>query len=362
MNEKNDFNYNSDFEDDELKTAQDIITSLKSDKQKPIIKKILNNGMTITQMDNQSFNDMEPTVFLCERLNLQNNTLNTIIASGNSGKTWLIDYLSVCVSSGLPFLGKYPITKGKVLLIDQEQSERQTKIRLIRIANSLGASVSNIYRTEIPKIEHFEKKYDFKKWLTDSIKQLGINYVFIDSLRRVTIKDENTGDISIPLEILKDITKELNVAIIVIHHQGKGLSTVRQNGRGHSTIYDVPDLQIDLTSEVGSGVFNLSCGKVRDGLPFEDINYGFKDEGNYNLNIKKHEKITFYETEPETKLTLSEQIIELLKDGKLSKTDIKQKIKSKHTAIIDELDRLAEIGKIVFEKDGKTTFCKLVES
>ena len=90
----------------------------------------------------------------------------------------------------------------------------------------------------------------------------GINLLIVDSLKAVVSCDENSGEIEKPLKMLKRVAEEANCVVLVIHHKGKG-KDAKQSGRGHSSIYDSADVQLDL--EVNNEIYEITCAKNREG-------------------------------------------------------------------------------------------------
>jgi hypothetical protein len=217
--------------------------------------------------------------YLLKRLRIEKNSLVALVAQGGSGKTMLIQYLNLCVDRGLPLFGQFPVTQGKVLHIDQEQSESQTALRYSRLANGLGVNDFSITR------HYITNKLDADPTIMDKVQAELVDIfrdydlVIIDSLKKISAADENSSDIERVLNLLKRVSELASCAIILIHHKGKKDSGARQSGRGHSSIYDSVDVQIDLDHEPGQDSYQLTCTKNRNGSPFDGISYSLKDTG-----------------------------------------------------------------------------------
>lgn len=70
-----------------------------------------------------------------------------LFGEGSAGKTWLLILMAICVSRGLPFLGR-PVEQRNVLYIDCETGKRTWALRLRRLLEGLGldqSAASNIH-------------------------------------------------------------------------------------------------------------------------------------------------------------------------------------------------------------------------
>lgn len=216
--------------------------------------------------------------YTIKRFELEQGTLASVCAAGGSGKSMLLQYLAVCVSSGTPIFGEFQTTKGKVVHIDMEQSNNQTLRRYSRLANGLEVSKVNIQRcTLINPLDQKDKQEETKSWLIELCK--GSALVIIDSLKACTIAEENSDQIGESLKMLKQIAEAAKTTILVITHKGKKNSEARQSNRGHSVIYDKMDVQLDL--EMKDGIYEISCAKNREGAYFPGLIYQMIDCGDF---------------------------------------------------------------------------------
>lgn len=236
---------------------------------------------------------LPPRKYFIKRLGIEESFLACLCASGNSAKTWVLQYIGCCVSSGLPLFGQFPVTQGTVLHIDEEQNEDQTQRRYERIAGGLGLMELNIERANLNRRLDCEEEI---KQAEDDLVELfkGKSLILIDSLKKTTEADENSGDIEEILKIMKRAATRSKAAIILIHHKGKSTGKdVKQTGRGHSSIYDSMDIQIDLDWDRATDTGILSCAKVKEGKMFDDIKFNLIDTGDFNEDQNCSERIEF---------------------------------------------------------------------
>jgi archaellum biogenesis ATPase FlaH len=216
--------------------------------------------------------------FIMKRLGLSRTSLACLCGTGCSGKSLLLQYLSVCVSTGTKFFDSFDVEKGKVVFIDQEQSEDQYQLRLERICGALNITEVLIERAVLlnrldsPKLDQEFLEKELIELFTGSV------LVIIDSLKATTEGDENSSCIEKTLKMLKRVAEKANCCVLVCHHKGKGKDS-KQSGRGHSSIYDSFDVQIDI--DCVDEKYNLRCAKMRDGKYFNGIQYTILDKGSF---------------------------------------------------------------------------------
>lgn len=221
---------------------------------------------------------LPPREFVVQRLGIEKGMLGLLVGTGESCKSWLVQSIAVCVSSGLPLFGKHKVRKGSVAYVDGEQGETQTLTRISRIANGINVTELDIVRSKLSRY-----KLDGKE-VIDTIKAelikawTGKELVVIDSLKKISVADENSAEISDVLHMLKEVAEESRAAILVIAHMGKDAGGgKKQTARGHSSIYDSVDVQIDVAKREDT-IF-VSCAKNRNGKRFDGLSYQVVDVG-----------------------------------------------------------------------------------
>jgi len=243
--------------------------------------KALNKLFAVTKMTKKGRENLAPRKYLLKRLEIEEGTLALLCAAGNSGKTMLIQHLALSVNCGLPFLGAYPVASGRVLHLDMENNMKQIERRYERLANGLDIKSFDIDKVSLEG-GRLDSPENFKTIEQDLVQLCtGYNFVVIDSLKAVSEADENTAQIEFICKVFKRLAEKANCAILLVHHKGKGKSDSRQSGRGHSSIYDSVDVQIDINHEGNTNEYVLECAKNRDGSYFQDISYHLEDTGEF---------------------------------------------------------------------------------
>ena len=64
------------------------------------------------------------------------------MSKGN--KSWLMMQLAISVAAGIPFLGKFDVTRGDVLMIDNELHRSTLANRLPKVAAAMGVPMDEI--------------------------------------------------------------------------------------------------------------------------------------------------------------------------------------------------------------------------
>lgn len=146
------------------------------------------------------------------------------LIAGNPGvgKTWLALDMLISVASGLPCLGKYPVKKGAVLLVEEEASELNLSRRLHAMARARGLKdehLSNFFLLT----RQFAKIPQDATELFHLIAGNDIRLVVFDSLRRFHNCDENSSsEMQAVLDSFARLNAMTGASIVLIHHLAKG--------------------------------------------------------------------------------------------------------------------------------------------
>lgn len=309
--------------------------------------------------DNYSFTDLKEKVWICEKLGLYQGSLNILCGKGNAGKTMLAQYLASCACVGVDLLGKYPVSKSRVLHLDLEQSKEQTITRYLRLRNGLNIrsgfniSLSALDRIPVVNSGNYARVYEA---LVSIFKDY--NLIIIDSLKALTEADENGGNIEPILKMIKRIASELGICILIIHHKGKYANGATQSGRGHSSIYDTVDVQLDLDKNRKGHC--LSWAKGRDRKLGEDFSYTIDDGGEYNAHRKCQERLVFTDiTSADCKVgdeNYETNILKSLKEeGKGNVSQLVRRIRCDRAGLISTLSSMCEAKLVEFKTGPKNS-------
>ena len=187
-----------------------------------------------------------PLEWLCDGLRLGPGGVTMFAGFGDSAKSILCMYLALCVASGTPIFGTYPVTQVRVLWLDYEQGLRLTCERFQRIANSMNIDFAKLSATNILRLGNMPSIYmdddRMEATLRSAVSDVGC--IFFDSFKAsAPDTDENSSAARKPLDMLIRVS-DGERAIIGIHHSRKTTKDTPNKGdlrmmmRGSGGIYD----------------------------------------------------------------------------------------------------------------------------
>jgi hypothetical protein len=274
-----------------------------------------------------------------------------------SHKTFILEHLLISVAAGLPtWLGKeqFKITPSKVLMLLREDSFKESRRRVWRLARGLGLDPRDLegklwIDCETPF--YFQQNADLEK-LAKTIQDRGINVVAIDSLSRTHTGDENSvKEMSIVTTRWNDLCQKLKIAVPIIHHFNKwGEGPLLQRLRGSSDIGAMVRHIVGVTKlETGSALMQFE-GNLHPIM--EDFHISITDglvNGNKTINVN-------YVGESKSIIQgrIDQDILESLaasSPGGLNATELKAQITGNNDQIVARRNFLQRAGKIMeFEK------------
>ena len=191
-------------------------------------------------------------------------TVSFVVGKPGHKKTWLMDWLALCVSQGRDFLG-HETTPYPVLIVDTESGPKSTLRRLRAGGRGLGVSPdANISWITLDCKKFSVNEPDDVTALRDEIIRRGAKLVIIDNFAGIFSGDENSkADVQPVFDALRPIAATADCCILIIHHLGKS-----GDYRGSSAIDGGIDVMVTVTSEPDKGEMRISHLKVRDIQPF----------------------------------------------------------------------------------------------
>lgn len=158
--------------------------------------------------------------------------------SPKSSKSMLALHLAICVASGNPFLGLFPVKQGRVLYIDEENGHREIKDRCLRLMKGMNIKIANI-----DFMIHNNIKLDGKlsiKWKKEILRYLEERQpilVICDSMVRFMEGDENSSkDVRQVYDFIKSLKKDRGW--LLLHHTAKGREDPRGSGDWSAQVDD----------------------------------------------------------------------------------------------------------------------------
>lgn len=299
--------------------------------------------------------------WICRDLGLAPGDAIVVTAEPFTGKTYLASHLALSVMSGQPIFGKYTMQKkGKVAHLNYDAADsKMVKIGYRRLANGIGFEWKKgdlYYERPMWKFNQENAYENLKEVCTGRV------LCVVDSLRACFDGEENSSENSSVVALANRVSEETGCAIFFIAHTGKG--GVGNKGldaiRGTSAVAAAVGSAWNLERTADDKVLKLSCVKGRLGQ-FAPILYQYAEDGDWLENINKSSKVEMTFVGGETpKMTIRDQIIEVLKNGaQINKTELKDKITGRDTAINEELDKM-ETDNLIKIEAGKNKREKMV--
>jgi hypothetical protein len=318
-----------------------------TDNEKLIIKK----WNILEFMNDPSFKEPIPVVEGLFHLS----EFHIISAPAKAGKSILLMNLAMSIAKGAMFLNKFKTYQRKVLYLQTEIGNFQLRKRFetsnIGDVKSIADYLSIVVeRIKIDKEVGIER---LKEILIDGKYQV----LILDPFYTLHNSNEDSSSEMAPvLSDLRQVALDLNLIIIMVHHQGKRKEGDSQTGhkhRGSSSFADVPDGNISLrrtsndTAVLDFELRNLETPESIE-LQMKDLKWEFK-------SIVKHKE----------DLSVFDVREHLKKDGEMSYSDLAKALSddygvSSRKAKKKISDALAR-KEIVKRKDGKQVFYKYDE-
>lgn len=205
--------------------------------------------------------EVEPPEFIVGEL-IARGEAGQLVGPGGIGKSTLSMILGISVALGINFLGveRYWTKENKVLYISGEDGERGFLTRFDALMTSM-----RLTHKQKQKVRQNFKWLDMRKKANRKFRSLmrvssenrneykegalakllrkhaqGFGLVILDPLSSFSAGEENSNDsMKKFVEIIRDVADDLDAAILVVHHTGKGQKEYSQHsGRGGSAQAD----------------------------------------------------------------------------------------------------------------------------
>jgi hypothetical protein len=175
----------------------------------------------------------DPTPFMIDPIAVRG-TLAVLVGKHSSMKSWLMIAACAAAARGGAAVGALLVEAGGALYVDAEMGARQMAKRW-RTAG-LGDDaflVCDGFQLRLPNDQ---------ERISELIEITGAQLVIFDSLRRLApgIREDKSDDVSPIMAALAEMSRDLDVAIVLIHH--RSTKTNSAEVRGSSAIEDQADL------------------------------------------------------------------------------------------------------------------------
>lgn len=177
---------------------------------------------------------------------------HTMLIAGPSkaGKSFALIELAICISEGVPWMGRFNCKKGKVLYINLELDPASCFHRFANIRESMNLAEDYTSPVHIWNLRgHVVPLDKLTPILIRRVKRKGYAAIIIDPIYKVLTGNENNAyDMAQFCNYFDKIAVECNCAVIYCHHHSKRNQSWKN--------------PMDRAS--GSGVFARSCDALLD--------------------------------------------------------------------------------------------------
>lgn len=211
--------------------------------------------------------EMPPISWLAKDL-IPSGMLAAITGESNCYKSFLTLALAQSVATGKPFLGHFEVEKkGKVLIIDEENTRRLIKKRFEDMGIEAHEDIIFLSLSGV-QIDH-GSHHNKLKALIDEIDPV---LVVMDSLVRFHSKDENSAsEMSGVMRNISLLTSEERTVLFIHHHkkEGFGKNSGSNSVRGSTDIFNALDCHIGIKKNTDTLTLNQHKLRVQKQLdPF----------------------------------------------------------------------------------------------
>jgi hypothetical protein len=168
----------------------------------------------------------EPVKWICEKLIAQQ-SVGFVAGLPETLKTWILADLAVeCARGGGKWLGLFPVSKGKVLFIDQERFKSETQRRFKNLISAKGLSVQGLRESLFIRCgttTRLDLEQSFRAFRAELL-ELRPDLVIVDSFATFHTRNDNDRQAIQPvLESIKQLRTEVGCTFILIDHESKAV-------------------------------------------------------------------------------------------------------------------------------------------
>jgi hypothetical protein len=277
-----------------------------------------------------------------------------IAGSPKSCKSWLGLDMAVSVATATPCLGTYPVLEpGRTLVYLAEDALPRVRERLCAICLHRSISIESL---DLHVITAPSLRLDLARdqvRLQKTVRELRPRLLLLDPLVRLHRLDENAvAEVTRLLSYFRDLQRELDLAIVLVHHTRKNTSAGQQAGQGlrgtgdlhawsDSSLYlrrqraDIA-LTIEHRSEPTPQPVSLRLVSPEDGPPHLEVAAPAAAE----------------EPSPQPQARLHDRVVEALRDGPLPRAALRDRLAVKNERLGVALAELEQARNIVRRPDG----------
>jgi hypothetical protein len=268
------------------------------------------------------------------------------IVCGNPkvGKSWLGLDMAVSVASGTDCLGRFSVVEpGPALIYLAEDPLPALKERVRSIGRARGVALESMQLEVVTasrlRLDHREDRAR----LTETVRRHRPRLLLLDPLVRLHGVNENDArEISELLSFLRDLQRQFEVAIVLVHHARKGGSQVGgQALRGSGDLWAFGDSNLYLRRV--DGKLSLSIEHRLAAAP-EPVALKLLDDDPDRVHL---EVVGAHVQRQRDELDLANRVIETLEhEPALSRTKLRERLRVKNERLGEMLTELERDGRL----------------
>ena len=288
--------------------------------------------------------------------------IHFVSAPAAGAKSWLMLDLCRCMVSGVPWLGQYDIEQGPVLYIDEEMGESNTSTRIKKLD----------FHRDLP-FYYLGKQglrlnnADDRRFIIDSIQQLGIKLICLDTLTGLIpgLKENENEHVSMLRSYFNEFTST-KATLLVAHHDRKGgqgdSNTAHERMAGGRDFGAMTDMAYGIDKR--GSVFHLSITKNRwvaeeDALAIDFTLDDNEDKTRVSLHVLSHDERIIV-NQRKTEGTIEERILDTLSvSGAQNTRGLLALVEGSPNLVTQVAKRMALNGAIAATKEGQQVIYSL---
>lgn len=284
-------------------------------------------------------------------------------ATAKTGKTLAQLHLAIALARGEKFLDYFETQKGtKCLIIQTEVSNRNLAKRIRKICGPAYEDIKDklFFTDKRIKLDTPQGISELKAF----IKKYGVELIILDPFYTLHNKlEDKSSDMAPILSDIREVATKNNVAVLLIHHQGKksetGSTQTGHRARGSSSFADVPDASwsLEATSEPGFARLSIEARNIESPGPFKC----FKDPETLKWRVVEH-----LQSSHENKVSI-DAVIDYVKENEgISSGSLADQLSAllgaSKRSVQSKMKEAIEANKLKKEKEGNKTFYKTINN
>ena len=259
-------------------------------------------------------------------------------------KTWLALDMSFSVATGTPCLGSYAVPEpGPVLIYLAEDSLAIVRERVEGIARHRQLSLGSVPMHVITAGSLRLDREPHRSQLLETARRLRPRLLLLDPLVRLHGIDENhAGEVAELLAYFRSLQRELDLAVVLVHHTRKNASGGTSAGlglRGSSDIHAFGDSNLYLR-RIGDRLMLLSEHRAAAAARPVYLELVTADAESTHLAVTG-------EVRGEQRQDLRERVLDLLAaNGVLTRARLRETLAVKNERLGEALESLQDAGRI----------------